>query len=179
MLDTQRFVSGMTALSAAFGREIDGATQKLYYAVLSPRLNDEEFERAVTLTVSSETFWPSPATILGKVQADDTTKALLAFEHVNRVLGAHGGYRYISAETYHREFDAPTQAAISAVGGPGAIANTSEDRWPSLQKKFMAAFTNSTQPRIAAPQQDTKVRQLVRETASSMSGRDRALGRDA
>jgi hypothetical protein len=179
MIDKDAFLAGMAVLAGSFGREVDAGVQRAYYVVLSPKLTTDEFERAVSLTISSESFWPSPATILGKVQADDSTRALLAFEHVNRVLGSNGGYRYLTAETYQREFDAPTKAAISAVGGLGAITNTSEERWPSLQKKFVGAFIVSTQPKLTARTQDAKVRQLVRETASTLSGRDRAAGRDA
>lgn len=179
MIDKDVFLAGMAVLAGSFGREVDAGVQRAYYMVLSPKLTTEEWERAVAGAISSETFWPSPAVLLSKVQADDSTRALMAFEHVTRVLGANGGYRYLTAETYHREFDAPTQAAITAVGGLSAITNTPEERWLSLQKKFAAAFVASTQPKLTPPVQDTKVRQLVRETASILSGRDRAAGRDA
>jgi hypothetical protein len=178
MIEKPTFVTGMTALSAAFGREIDGGTQAMYYGVLNPRLTTDEFERAVSLTLSSETFWPSPAVLLGKVKADDATRGLLAFEHVTRVMRQSGGHRYLSFDKYTAEFDAPTKAAISAVGGLPAITNTSEERWAGLQKRFAAAYVESTQPRLAAPQTDAKVKQLVRDTSAMLSGRDRAAGVD-
>lgn len=177
MIDKDAFLAGMAVLAGSFGREVDAGIQRAYYVVLSPKLTTDEFERAVSATISTETFWPSPATIMAKVLADDGSRALLAFEHVNRVLGANGGYRYLTAETYNQEFDAPTKAAIAAVGGLAAITNTPEDRWSGLQKRFAAAFTVSTQPKLATPKTDPKVRQLVASTASHLSsGRDRAAG---
>lgn len=177
-IDKDSFRAGLALLAGAFSRELDAPLQRVYYVVLSPALTTEEFETAVTMTLATDTFWPSPAVLLGKVKADANSRAALAFEHVNRVTGDNGGFRYLTAETFHREFDAPTKAAISAVGGLAAIANTTEERWPSMQKKFAAAYQSSMQPRLAAPQMDPKVKQLVASTAEAMSGRDRSVGRD-
>lgn len=179
MIEKEAFLTGMAIIGGSFGREVDAGTQRAYYVVLNPKLTTEEFERAVDLTISSETFWPSPATLLSKVKADDETRALLAFEHVNRVLGNNGGFRYLTAETFHREFDAPTKAAISAAGGLGAITNTTEDHWPSLRKRFAAAYVQSMQPRLAGPAIDARVKQLVGSIGSHLtSGRDLAAGKD-
>lgn len=179
MIDKEKFVTGMAVLAGAFGREVDAPIQSAYYRVLSPQLNDAEFERAVSRTIETETYWPSPAVLLGKVKQDTTAQALASLEHVTRVTGQHGGYRFLAAETYHQEFDAPTKAAISAVGGLAAIGNTSEERWPSLQKRFAAAYADSINPKLPAPaEQDGKVKQLVGTTARqlTLSGRDRSAG---
>lgn len=170
-LDKDSFLAGLALLAGAFGREIDGAVQRAYYGVLSSQLNDEEFQRAVSITLATETFWPSPAVILSKVKADDGSRAALAFEHVNRVTGSNGGFRYLTAETFHREFDAPTKAAISAVGGLAAIGNTTEERWPGLQRKFAAAYQSSLVPKLAPPPTDGRVKQLVASVADTMSRR--------
>jgi hypothetical protein len=178
-IDKDRFLAGLAVLAGAFGREIDGPVQRAYYAVLNPKMTNEQFETAIQRTLEQETFWPSPAVIAGKVLADEQSTALLAFEHVNRVMSAHGGYRYLSHATYHEQFDAPTKAAISAVGGLAEITNTSAERWPSLQRRFASAYIESKQPRIAAPQTDGRVLKLVASTADAMpSGRDRAAGVD-
>lgn len=180
MIEKDSFLAGIALLGGAFGREVDAAVQRAYFLVLSPQLTTEEFTKAVELTMASEKFWPSPAVIMSKIKADGESRAILAFEHVNRVTSSHGGFRYLTAETFHKEFDAPTRAAISAVGGLAAIGNTPEERWPSLQKKFAAAYQTSLQPRIAAPKIDPRVRALVNSTANALtSGRDRAAGRDA
>lgn len=140
MIDKDIFLAGMTALSGAYGREIDGAVQRLYFAILSPKLDTAEFQAAVTLTCETETFWPSPAVILGKVPRLAEDRPALALGHVAKILSQSGGHRFLTFDTYHREFDAPTKHAISAVGGLSAITNCTEERYGSLQKKFAAAY---------------------------------------
>lgn len=181
MIDKEIFTTGIAVLAGAFGREVDAPVQRAYYLVLSPQMTNDEFERAVQLTLTSETFWPSPATILAKVKADETSKGLLALEHVNRITEAHGGFRYLPHATFHAEFDAPTRAAISVVGGLQQIANTPENQRAGLQKRFAAAYLAALHPlpRIEAPPLDPLVKNLVRSTVKSLpSGRDRAAGRD-
>lgn len=181
MIDKDAFAAGIGVLAGAFGREVDGAVARAYYAVLNHQLSTEEFERAVQLTLTSETFWPSPATILAKVKADETSKGLLALEHVNRITEQHGGFRYLPHATYHREFDAPTRAAISVVGGLQQIAITPEHQRPGLQRRFAAAYLAALNPlpQIAARPTDPRVMNLVRTTVKALpSGRDRAAGRD-
>lgn len=178
-IDKAEFSAGMGVLAGAFNRSLDAAVTRSYYRLLSDRLTTDEFQRAVEITLATETFWPSPAVLLAKIKADDESRAVLAFEHVNRVMISHGGYRFLTAETYNREFDAPTKAAISAVGGLAAIGNTNEDRWQSLQRKFVKEYNDSQRPALPAPQTDPRVKQLVRNTALSLvSGRDKAAGRD-
>lgn len=140
MIDKNTFISGMAALSGSFGREIDGAVQRMYFGILSSKLTTDEFERAVKETVETETFWPSPAVLLGKVARLKLDAGYVALEHVNRVTSEHGGFRYLPHETYQRQFDAPTKVAITAVGGLAMIASTSEERWPALARKFAAAY---------------------------------------
>jgi hypothetical protein len=180
MIDKDAFIAGIAVLAGAFGREVDAPVQRAYYAVLSREMTTEEFEQAVTLTLSSETFWPSPAVLLGKVKADETSRGLLALEHVNRITDAHGGFRYLPYAVYQAEFDAPTKAAISACGGLSAIATTNENALNALRKKFAAAYATAQKPpQLSAPPTDPRVRQLVRETTKALtSGRDRAAGRD-
>lgn len=185
-IDKAAFATGMGLLAGAFNRSLDGAVSRAYYGVLSGHLSTAEFEQAVSRCLHEETFWPSPAVLLSKVKADDESRGHLAFEHVTRVLNQHGGFRYLTIETYHREFDEPTKAAISAVGGLSAISNTNEDRWAGLQKRFMAAYAASLRPALPSPVADVpEVKQLVRDTARAMSaksyplsGRDLAAGRD-
>lgn len=139
MIDKTEFLAGMTALSGAFGREIDGAVQRMYFGILSSKLTTMEFQQAVRDVLETETFWPSPAVLLGKVARLKQDAGALAFAHVNRVCADHGGFRYLSYDTYQAEFDAPTKAAILAVGGLAKIAGTTEDQWPGLVKRFAAA----------------------------------------
>lgn len=179
MIEKEAFLAGLAVLAGAFGREIDGPVQRAYYAVLSPQLTSEEWERAVSLTLASEKFWPSPATLLSKVKADDNSRALLAFEHVNRVTNDAGGYRFLTYDAFHSEFDAATKAAISEIGGLAEIANTPENQLAALRRRFATAYLAHGQPRLAPSTIDPRVKQLTRSTARALSsGRDRAAGRD-
>lgn len=182
-LDKSKFLAGLAVLAGAFGREVDGPVQRAYYTVLGSQLTDAEFERAVNLCLASETYWPSPAVILGKVKQGDTAAGLAALEHVGRVMGQHGGARFLPHAKY-QEFDAPTKAAIAKCGGLLEIQNTSSERWPSLQKKFATAYTDALhpQPQLPAPSTDPQVKDLIGTTVrklSLVSGRDRAAGPDA
>lgn len=181
MIDKDAFIAGIAVLAGAFSREVDAPVQRAYYAVLSPQMTTEEFEKAVALTLTSETFWPSPAVLLSKVKKGDEGKGLLALEHVTRIVDKAGGFRFLPHATYLAEFDAPTRAAISVCGGLVVITNTSEERWPAMQRKFAAAYTQALNPKpaLSAPPTDARVKQLVASTADALtSGRDRAAGRD-
>lgn len=140
MIDKDQFAGGIALLAGAYGREIDGPVQRMYYGILSPKLTTDEFQQAIKDTMATETFWPSPAVILSKVPRLREDRPALALEHVNRVLSSHGGHRFLPHSTFQREFDAPTKAAIAAVGGLSAITSCTEERYGSLAKKFTAAF---------------------------------------
>jgi hypothetical protein len=168
-IDHTAFAAGMGLLAGAFNRTVDAPISRVYFGILSQRLTTAEFERAITLVLSEETFWPSPAVILGKVVQDDSERALAAFEHVNRVVGAAGGHRFLSHDTYQREFDAATRAAISAVGGIAEICNTVIERWPALERRFVKAYSAALVPSLPTLQDDPKVKQLVTQTARALS----------
>lgn len=171
MIEKDVFATGLGILAGNFNRSLDAAISRAYYAVLSPRLTTPEFECAVSRCLAEETFWPPAAVLLakaGKLQADVSAAA---FDHVNRVVGQHGGYRFLSHDTFHAEFDAPTRSAIAAVGGLAAVAGTPEDRWPGLARRFCAAHTEamSAPLAIAAAGTDGRVLSLVRSTAAALS----------
>jgi hypothetical protein len=93
-----------------------------------------------------------------------------AFQTVVDALNAHGGYRFIPGEVYQR-FDAPTKAALKAIGGMAKITNCEGDAsWERLKKKFAAAFGEAVnpQPAIADTRQpDTK--RLVARVSKDMA----------
>lgn len=151
MIDQAKFSAGMAILAGNFSRTLDNALLRVYYRALSASLTTNQFEQAVQRCVEEETFWPPVATIIGKIKSDETTNARIAFEHVNRVTSAHGGFRFLPFDVYQREFDEPTRAAIAAVGGLSEIANTSTERWEALAKRFSRAHVDAAQPKLAAP----------------------------
>lgn len=170
MIDKDQFATGMGLLGGAFGRDVDAAVSRAYYLVLNPKLSTEDFQRAVERTIEQETYWPSPAVLLGKVLPPVLDAGELALRHVNAVMGRNGGYQYLSHATFHAEFDAPTRAAISACGGLAEISRTSDERWPALTRKFAAAYARAKSPRPAlpAPDVDPRVKRLASQVAETL-----------
>lgn len=167
-IDKQAFATGMGLLCGAFGRNLDAAVSRAYYGVLSPKLTTAEFEAAIQQCLEHGTYWPSPATVLGAVRQDAESKAVAALEHVTRVVREAGGFRFLPYATYHREFDAPTKAALSAIGGLPALGNANEERHLTLTRKFAEAYATALAP-TTLPAHPTEPLRLV-------SGRDRAAG---
>lgn len=184
MIDKSVFAAGMGVLANNFNRTVDAALSRVWYGILSPKLTNAEFERAVALSVEKDTFWPTAASLLEKVAPpspeDHGTAAL---EHVNRVLGECGGPRFLTYAGYQEAFDAPTKAAILAVGGLVEIANVSVERYNGLRKRFASAYASAlNQPKaLPATGTDNRVTQLVGETVRNLtlvSGRDKAARND-
>lgn len=169
MIDKEKFATGLGLLANNFNRTVDGALSRVWYRTLSERLTTEQFEQAVLRSIAEDTFWPTAASLIAKVAA--AAPGLEALEHVGRVTSKHGGYRFLPHVVFHAEFDAPTRAAISAVGGLMQIAMTTEERWPSLQKRFSAAYAKALEAPAALPESGGAVRSLT-----LISGKDRAAG---
>ena len=182
MIDKQVFAAGLGLLAGAFNRTVDPPISRVYYSVLSSRLTTEQFEAAVQRVLAEETFWPSPAVLLRKADLPMPQYAAIeALNHVTRVLSETGGYRFLPHERFHAEFDAPTKAAISAVGGLADLCDTPVERWAGLTKRFTDAYLRALQPTLPHPAVEPRVSHLVRQTARSLptiglSGRDRAAG---
>jgi len=185
MIDKAIFAEGMGQLGGAFGREIDGPVSKMYYGILSKRLTTEQFAAAVTKTLDTETFWPSPAVILGKVISAPEKDAQHAFEKVNNTLKLHGGFRFLPNEIA-KQWDQATWAGIKAVGGLMQITTCTTERWDALQRRFRNAYLEALNPPPALPageKPDPRVKQLVASTALAMrtttpqGGQDNALPR--
>jgi hypothetical protein len=183
MIDKDVFAAGMGVLANNFNKTVDAALSRVWYNTLSPRMTNADFERAVKLSIERDTFWPTAAALIAKVAPDSPeTKGAAALEHVNRVLSSVGGHRFLPHADY-QAFDAPTKAAISAVGGLAEITNCSIERSGSLVKKFTTAYAKAIEgpTQLPAPSIDPRVKQLTASTARSLSllsGRDRAAGPD-
>lgn len=178
-IDKQVFATGMGLLAGNFSRTVDAAVSRAWYSILNERMTDEQFRAAIAHSIAEDTYWPTAASLMAKVAPPSLeSQGHDALEHVNRVLGASGGYRYLSHDTYHAEFDAPTRAAISAVGGLAEICNVPIERYGTLAKKFAAAYAKSLSPTPVLPAAgiDPRVKQLVRDTTHALSGRDRSAG---
>lgn len=172
MIEKQTFANGMGLLAANFNKTVDPALSRIWYNVLSARLSDEDFMRAVGMSIASDTFWPTAAQLIAKV-APPSPEQLghEALEHVNRVLSKCGGYKFLSNDAFWQEFDAPTRAAISACGGLYEMSNCSVERYGAMQRKFATAYAKAVEGPKALPATGTdgRVKALVRGTVKKLS----------
>lgn len=184
MIDKEKFAAGLGILANNFNKTVDAALSRVWYRTLSAQLTTEEFEQAVLHSIETDTFWPTAASLVQKVKPSIESDGLAALEHVGRITSKHGGFRFLPHDVFKSEFDEPTRAAISAVGGLMQIAQTTDERWAGLQKRFSAAYANAKRgtpalPSVKSAQLDDRVASLtsgVVRKLSLVSGKDRAAG---
>ena len=171
MIDTEQFAQGMALLAGAYGRQVDGPVAKLYFDALSPQLDTEEWQRAVRIVVLHEEFWPSPAVIVRYAKGAPNERSRAALDLVVATLKRYGGFRFLPVNVA-QDFSPATWAGISAVGGLAAISLCTEDRWPTLAKRFREAFEDAVSPRAVPELPDTpdpRTKQLVADVAAGMT----------
>jgi hypothetical protein len=139
MIDRGPFAAGMALLAGCFGRDVGVPVIKAYFVVLNARLTTAEFERAVSLAITEERYWPSPAVLLAKVGRDTETAALSALSALSSRLRLGGGFLHF-APTDYAQLDQPTKAGISAVGGLREICLCEPYRAAALERRFVAAY---------------------------------------
>lgn len=180
MIDKEMFLQGMAQLGGAFGREVDGPVQRMYFAVIGPKLTNEEWQRAIADTVATETFWPSPAVILAKAGKDAESQAAAAWASVRAMMDSTAGGRFATAEQY-RALGPTTLKALAEIGGVRAIAECSDERWANLVKRFSKAYVETINPHPAigtGESPDPRVKKLASGVARQLSlvgGRDRQV----
>jgi hypothetical protein len=139
VIDRGQFRAGLALLSGVFGREVSVPVLKAYFAILNPRLTTAEFERAVTLSIAQEKFWPSPAVLLAKVEKDTDSAALAALAELSRRLRLNGGYLFFAASE-SATLDPATRAGIAAAGGLRALAECRPENAAALERRFVRAY---------------------------------------
>ena len=176
MIDKAVFAQGMGQLGGAFGREIDEPVTRMYYGILSPKLDNAEWVEAVTRTVASERFWPSPAVLLSHIKDSPEESALVAIATVRRVVGQYGGLiQNIPADAV--AFDPPTWAGLKEIGGLGKVATLTD----KSEKRFVRAYMGAVAPRTAIQaggKPQPEARRIVAQTTRALTlvGRDKAAG---
>lgn len=165
MIDADAFAAGMGILAGNFGREVDGAVSRAWYTLLSPKMTTREFERAVQLVLESETYWPSAALLLAKIRIPADDQAEQALRELNSTLGQFGGFQHTPYAALEPHLDGPTKAALNAIGGLGELAATTEEKYPRLVKKWVAAYNrakpDAATPKLPQPKTDPAVMELI------------------
>lgn len=158
MINPQIFASGIALLSGAFGRNASDAVAGMYFQVLSQRLSDAQFTVAISTAIERDTYWPSPARLVELAGISAADCAARAFTRVSDELRAHGGFRFFPRDKF-LAFDAPTRAAIAAVGGLREITMVDATRAAALERRFIKMYidTMSDAPTLAPGQRELAV----------------------
>src|ERR1044072_1971356 len=99
MIEKNAFAAGMGLLAANFNKSVDPALSRLWYGMMSQRLTTEQFERAVQMSIAEDDFWPTAASVVEKSAPESNeSRGMEALEHVNRVVGSVGGFRFLPHE---------------------------------------------------------------------------------
>lgn len=116
MIDQQKFIKSIAALGELFGKEISGATLRLYWVALRG-FSDEQVLSALNLAVTSFKFMPKPMELIELMQEDSHQNAVGEWAKVMRhirkgkpgstipapvmaIIDQIGGWDYIRALTY-------------------------------------------------------------------------------
>lgn len=139
MLNTGVFSSWMVIIGKRIGQEFDAPVLNAYRASFDRAgLSDAEFIAAATLIFENWKGFglPAPAEFLryARPQLAPASEAVSALTRVQAAI-TKGDPADLA--------DPRVLAAWRAVGGGAAIRNASERDWPFLEKRWVAAFTES------------------------------------
>ncbi len=142
MLDPKKFNEGMAILCEMFDRQATDFLLKGYYMVLKD-LSPQEFETAIGYVLESHKFckMPLPAEIKECIRGNQTDKAILALDKLERAMSSVGKYRSIV-------FDDPLiMAVVSSMGGWPKLCSMDADEWKWSRKDFEKIYrAYSAQP---------------------------------
>ncbi|MBT9175541.1 MAG: hypothetical protein DDT22_01221 [candidate division WS2 bacterium] len=135
MLSEQKFKEGMAILCETFDRKLSDFLLKGYEMVLKG-LSDAEFERAIGVCLSSNTFHklPLPAEILEAARGKIEDKALLALNQLEDAIKRYGYDKSVIFE------DKTIHMVVEALDGWQAICFMTQDEWKWKRKEFVELY---------------------------------------
>ena len=152
MIDLRMMAAGLSALGAAFNREVTPQVAEVYHGVLGAKLDASQWERAVRRALEAESFFPPPAVLLRYGIADGVPQAR-AVEVYEQILGHfESGDRVGPREVCEKYGTAAMEAFVSA-GGVRAFAWCEPASEPFRRKAFVEAWVDVTavEPATALP----------------------------
>ena len=167
MIERNAFAAGMAVLAGNFSRTLDAALIRVYYDALSPKLDTDGFNLAVSRAIAAETFWPPVARLL-ELAGAQTDPADESLDAVRSLLRTHGGPQYLPGATW-QALPEETKRAVIACGGLWKINGMDGDAEARLRKKFRDAFHAPAPKAIEAPHPDSRIERLVSETATALT----------
>lgn len=155
--DQERFREAFTALMLTFpNAKVSPGMAKVYWQVLKPRLEIDEFEEACgRMMADDREFPPRPRDFIDAVSGDLAVDAHHWWQRLTD-FSRSGPYRYIVAtEGYALTIPIPDRArfALEAVGGPARLANAGERDMDFIRQRFETAFSTATSHEIERPDQ--------------------------
>ena len=166
MIEKAAFQSGMHALGAAFNREITEDVLSVFDGVLSPVLDDDQWQKAIRLVIEKETYFPPPAVIL-KYGVTNRPVLVEGAEVFEKILGNYASGLHASPRQIAEQYGIAARYAFAAAGGVMAFENCgSEETAKWVRKAFLESWkdTVETSPQMALP---GPANQLPTETEAS------------
>lgn len=153
MIEKTAFQAGMHALGAAFTRDLPDDVLRVFDQVLSSKLDDAQWQKAVRLAIEKEIYFPPPAVLLkyGSTDRPVLTEGAEVFDKIlnDFVNGEHLSHREVLAR-----YGIAARDAYAASGGEMAFnhAGTEETaKW--VRKAFLATWKDVVEadPQLALP----------------------------
>lgn len=152
MIDRVKLQTGLHALGLAFSKKITPDVIRVFDGVLSAKLDDASWEKAVRRALEVETFFPPPSVLLRYGLFDSVPTATLALEAYEQIIGrfGNGGMHFgqIKAELGPAAAD-----AFCAAGGHRAFSWCEPESEPFRWKAFREAYAEQVdaEPTLALP----------------------------
>lgn len=130
--DKTAFAEAMTALSAAYRRDVDPLTKRVYFDACKDRMTIDEFRSAVARAIQTSKFFPTPAELLP--HGNPLASALEAYQLADRTMAQHGSYRAVDFE------DKAINATIRSLGGWDAFGAVPMSQEPGYRQLFIKTY---------------------------------------
>lgn len=116
MIELRQMAAGLAALGAAFNREVTPQVAQVYHGVLGPKLDAQQWERAVRGALAGEQFFPPPAVLLRYGSATGAIAARAA-EAFDAILSGYENGKHLSAGEVADRYGLAARDAFLAAGG--------------------------------------------------------------
>lgn len=153
MIEKAAFQAGMHALGAAFNREITEDILRVFDGVLSPLLDDHQWQKAVRLAIEKEIYFPPPAVIL-KYGTTDRPVLVEGAEVFEKILNDYSSGFHRSPREIAAQYGVAARDSFCAAGGVIAFENCgSEDSAQWVRKAFLSTWKEVVEadPQLALP----------------------------
>ncbi len=153
MIEKTNFQAGMHALGAAFMRDLPEDVLRIFDDMLSPKLDDNQWQKAVRLAIEKEVYFPPPAVLL-KYGTTDRPVLVEGAEVFERILNDYSSGLHMSPRQVVATYGVAARDAFAAAGGVMAFENCgSEQSAQWVRKAFLATWKDVVEadPQLALP----------------------------